>query len=402
MQQKKILVTTTTFPRWKNDTVPNFVYELSKKLSSKYKIIVLAPHYKGAKKFEKMNNVEVKRFVYFKPEKLQRLCYNSGIITNMKASFFAALQMPLLIISEFFVSYNIIKKENVAMIHAHWMLPQGFIGVFLKKIFRIPLLVTVHGSDLFPLKNRFFMSLQKFVLKNMNFMTLNSQATKNELINRFPDCTSKIKIIPMGIDIELFKKRNVEKSLVYLKNKILLFVGRLNEQKGLQFLIDAMPKIIKNEPSVKLLVIGEGAYKKKLQQMATSKNANAYIEFLGALPHKEIAYYYNIADIFVMPSMSTKIGTEALGLALLEAMASGCAVIGTNVGGIPYIIKNGYNGMLVEQKNSNALAKAIIMLIKDKKKSERLSRNAAEFARKNYSWDKVAKEFFGVYEKILK
>jgi glycosyltransferase involved in cell wall biosynthesis len=206
----------------------------------------------------------------------------------------------------------------------------------------------------------------------------------------------------MGIDINLFKKRIVKKPVKYSKNRLLLFIGRLNEQKGLQYLIGAIPEIIEHEPNVKLLIIGEGEYKKTLQDISTEKEVNAYIEFLGALPHKDIAYYYNIADIFVMPSLSNKTGTESLGLVLLEAMASGCTVIGTNVGGIPYIIKNGVNGLLVEQKNSDELAKSIITLLKNTKKSEKLAKNASEFVRKNYSWEKVEKDFIKVYENVLK
>src|SRR3989338_7124104 len=122
--EKKILATTTTFPRWKNDTTARFVYDLSERLASNYKIIVLAPHCKNAEKKEAMEKLDVRRFIYFKPEKLQKLCYGGGVIPNMKQSFLAKLQMPLLILSEFFASYRIIKKEHIGMIHAHWILPQ--------------------------------------------------------------------------------------------------------------------------------------------------------------------------------------------------------------------------------------------------------------------------------------
>ena len=402
MPQKKILVTTTTFPRWKNDTTPTFVYDLSERLSSKYNVIVLAPHYIGAKKNERINNLEVRRFAYFKPESLQKLCYNGGIIPNMKSSLLALIQMPFLIISEFIFSYKIIKKENIDMIHAHWILPQGIVGVILKKIFKKPLLVTVHGSDLFPLKSKFFQALQKFVLKNMDHMTLNSKAAKNELIKRFPDCSQKIKVIPMGIDINLFKPRKLKKPFKYFKNKLLLFVGRLNEQKGVQYLIESMKDVAKSEHNAKLLIIGEGEYTNTLKELAINKSVDSNIEFLGPIPHRGLAYYYNIADIFVMPSLSNKIGTESLGLTLLEAMASGCAVVGTKVGGIPYIIKNGANGILVEQKDSKELANAIIFILKNQQKSRKMTRSAAEFARKNYTWEKVSRDFSDVYDRILK
>lgn len=399
--EKKSLVIASTFPRWRDDSTPRFVYELSERLASYCKIIVLAPHYNGALKKEIMGKVDVRRFVYFKPESMQKLCYGGGIIPNMKSSWLAKIQMPLLIISEFFASSKIARKEKISLVHAHWILPQGFVGVFLKKLLKVPLLVTVHGSDLFPLKNIFYKKLQDFVFKNSDMITANSEATRNELVKRFPDYTQKIKIIPMGVDVSLFKKRNMQKPKKYGKNRILLAVGRLSDQKGLQYLIDAMQDIRRYEPKIKLLIVGEGPYETALNEIVKSKGLEDFVEFIGSVPFSEIPRYYNFADIFVMPSLSTKTGTEALGLSLIEAMASGCAVIGTNIGGIPFVIKDGYNGVLVEQKNANELAHAVITLLKDKKKSEKLGKNAAQFIRKNYSWESVAKRFIGIYKEIL-
>ena len=399
--KKKVLVITTTFPRWKNDATARFVYELSERLASKYKMIVLAPHHKGAAKRERIGKVKIRRFVYFKPESLQRLCYDGGIIPNMKKSLLAKIQMPLLILSEFFTSYKIIKKENIGMIHAHWILPQGFVSVFLKKIFKIPLLVTIHGSDLFPLKSRLLKKLQNFVIENSDFITVNSVATRNELVNRFPAYSSKVKIIPMGVDINIFKKRTVKKPKKYAKNNILLFVGRLSDQKGLQFLIESMPAVVKYNSKVKLLIIGEGSYGKNLREKVHNTKMQAYVEFLGSKSKLDLAKFYNFADIFIIPSLSTKTGTEALGLSLLEAMASGCAVIGTKVGGIPFLIKDNYNGLLIKQKDSHELSNVIITLLKGKRRSKKFGNNAIKFVRENYSWDKISKGFITVYKSLL-
>jgi L-malate glycosyltransferase len=400
--ENKVLVIATTFPRWSGDTTPRFVYDLSDRIAFEYNITVLAPHHANAKKSERMGNLEVRRFAYFKPERLQKLCYGGGIIPNMKQSFLARLQMPLLILSEFFSAYRIIRKESIGMVHAHWILPQGVVGVFLKKFCGVKLLVSVHGSDLFPLKNSFFIKLQELVVKNADFITVNSNATRNELVRRFPDFADKIKVIPMGVDTSVFRKSSIQKPKKYGKNKILLFVGRLSDQKGVQYLIDAMQDISRYDKKIKLLIIGEGPYKKDLEQRAESRGVSDNIEFLGSLPTKEVAKYHNISDIFILPSLSNKTGTEALGLSLLEAMSSGCAVIGTDVGGIPFIIKDGDNGLLVKQKDATALSHAIITLLKDKNKAQELGKNAAIFIRKNYSWEKISGDFIAIYDSMLK
>jgi glycosyltransferase involved in cell wall biosynthesis len=398
--EKKVLTISSTFPRWKGDSTPRFVYDLSNRIAHIYRTIVLVPHHKKALKNEKIGKLEVKRFMYFKPESMQKLCYGGGMIPNIKSSFLARTEVPFLILSEFFVSYKIIKNEQIGMVHAHWMLPQGLVAAFLKKIFKIPVLITLHGSDLFALNSGLSKLLQKFVVKNADSITVNSVATKNELVRRFPNYPSKIKIIPMGVDTEVFKKRNVKKPKKYSKNKILLFVGRLSEQKGLQYLIDAMPDIIKQDDKVRLLVIGEGAYGKTLKEKLHENNLEKYVEFLGSLNSKEISKYYNMADIFVMPSLSTKTGTEALGLSLLEAMACGCTVVGTNVGGIPFILKNNQNGILVKQKDKKELSNSIIKLLKNK--SIKLGNKATISVKRNYSWDKVTKDFLKIYKDILK
>jgi len=320
----------------------------------------------------------------------------------MKKSFLAKIQMPLLIFSEFFSSYKIMKKEKIIMIHAHYILPQGFIAVFLKKLFKIPLLVTIHGSDLFPLKNILFKKLQKFVVINSDYVTVNSGATRYELVNRFPSYSQKIKIIPMGVDINIFKKKNLKKPKKYAKNKLLLFVGRLSDQKGLQYLIDAIPDVAKYYPNIKLLIIGSGPYEKILKEKVHDNKVKEHVEFLGSMLPLDISKYYNFADIFIIPSLSTKTGTEALGLSLLEAMASGCSVIGTNVGGIPFVIKNNFNGILVRQKDSKELSMKIIALLKNKQKSVKLGNNAPVYVRNNYSWEKVSKDFTKLYKDILK
>ena len=401
-ESKKILVTSTTFPRWEDDTTPRFVYDLSKNLASKYSIIALAPHYKGALKREKTGNLNVRRFSYFKPESMQKLAYDGGIIPNMRKSFLAKMQMPLLISAEFFNACKIIKKEKINLIHAHWTLPQGFVGVFLKKKFRIPLLVTVHGSDLFPLKSKLLKKLQNFVFKNADHITVNSIATKNELLSRFPRYNYKLSTIPMGIDTRIFKKIRIKKPNNYKNNKILLFVGRLSDQKCIQYLIESLKYLYYEFPQIKLLIIGEGPYEKELKWITNKNKLNNYVDFLGPIPFSELAKYYNFADIFILPSLSTNTGTEALGLTIIEAMASGCAVIGANVGGIRYLVKNMDNGILVNEKDPIGLAKAIKTLLKNKKLAIKLGKNAAYFARKDYSWDKITKDFAKIYDNLLK
>src|SRR3989338_4015099 len=292
MTKPRVLALATTFPRSMADTTPRFVLELSERLTPKYVMTILAPHHPGAKKQEIMGHLDVHRFAYFKPESLQRLCYDGGIIPNMRKSVLAKIQMPFLVISEFFSALSLAKKSKSQLIHAHWILPQGVVGVWVKKMTGIPLLVTIHGSDLFPLKSPLFLRLQKMVVKNANMITVNSLATQGELLKRFPEAEKKTVLIPMVVNIAHFKPRKVSPSMEYKGKKIILFVGRLSDQKGVQHLIEALPKIQKKHKDTILLIIGDGPYKPTLEEVAYENKVSDTIKFLGALSQEEIAYYY--------------------------------------------------------------------------------------------------------------
>lgn len=402
---KNILILSSTFPRWKGDTTPCFVYELSDRLARNgRKIIVLAPHAYGSDKAEKLGNMEIRRFQYFIPSKLQKIAYGAGIIPNVRGSFLAKLQVPFFLMSEFFAARSLIGKHNPDIVHAHWIIPQGLIGFVLKKIYKVPLIVTVHGSDLFPLKNFLFKKIQKIILKNCDICTVNSEATKNEIAKRFPEFSDKLNIIPMGVDTKIFSKndRIRNKFKQYRNKKIILFVGRLNEQKGVEYLIKALSIVKSKFPNALLLIIGEGKYKLELEKLVSSLKLNGHVKFLGAFEHKKISDYYNLADVFVLPSVTGRIGTEGLGLVLLEAMACGTCVVATSSGGIKFIVKDNENGLLVEERNEIDMANKIIKVLSDKKLRDKLAENGRKYAKEKYDWGNIAKKFDKIYNKLSK
>jgi L-malate glycosyltransferase len=402
IMKKTILVLTSTFPRWKKDHTPGFVYDLSNRIAAKNsEVIVLAPHAYKAAKMERLGKLRVHRFQYFYPKKLQKVAYEGGVLLNVKNSLLAKVQLPFFLASEIFSAINLVKKYDVSLIHAHWIIPQGVVGWMLKKFYRIPLIVTVHGSDLFPLKHPVYKYFQEKVLNVCDVCTVNSKSTKNEIVKRFPKFTKKIYVIPMGVDFKLFSRRSIgTKKGKYSDKKIILYVGRLNEQKGLKYLIEAMVAVKNRFPKAILLIIGEGAYKSELEKILKSAEMEDYVEFLGGMNHDKIAEYYNLSDVFVLPSIESKIGTEGQGLVLIEAMASKVPVIGTNTGGIRFLVKNNVDGILVKQKSSEEIANAITRLLTNNGLSNKLTENAFKFTKDSYSWDSISEKFNELYKEL--
>ena len=403
MNKKKILVMATTFPRWKNDTEPNFVFVLSKLLAIyENKVVALVPHFHKAKKYEVMDKIKVYRFHYFLPYKLQKLCYEGGIFGNLKRYKITFFQLPLLFFFEFLNMIKLIKKEKINVIHAHWIVPQGFLAYLCKKLFKIPYVVTAHAGDIFPLKSSFFRFFLSLTIKNSDYCTANSTFTKKELekISGKKD----IKIIPMGVDFNLFSQRDKNRNLMRkygIKREFILSVGRLAEKKGIKYLIMAMDNVVKKFPEAKLVIVGDGPERNNLEILAKKLNLGKNVIFVGRVENKYLPEFYSTADLFAGPSIVTKSGdTEGLGVVFLEALASGTCVVGNNIGGIPDIIENNKTGILVRQKDSKQLANAIIKLLSNPKLRKNLALNGQKKVKKIYSWDLIGKQFNELFARI--
>lgn len=403
MPNKNILVTATTFPRWENDTEPDFVFALSKLLAGRgHKVIALVPHFHKAKKYEIMGNVKVYRFSYFLPHSLQKVCYDGGIFGNLKKYKIAVVQLPLLIAFEFFNIARLIKKEKIDVVHAHWILPQGFLAYLCKKMFKIPYIATAHAGDVFPLKSSFFRFFSALAVKNSDFCTANSSYTKKEL--KKISVEKDVSVIPMGVDTGLFSQKNKSLNLrrnFGIKKEFILSVGRLAEKKGIKYLIRAMENVVKKFPEAKLVIVGDGPERGNLETLAKNLELSKKVIFAGKISSRNLPEFYATADLFVGPSIVTESGdTEGLGVVFLEALASGTCVIGSNVGGIPDIIEHNKTGILVRQKDAKQLSDSIIKLLLNKKLRKSLALNGQRKVKNLYSWDSIGKKFDELFEQI--
>ncbi|WP_337286885.1 glycosyltransferase family 4 protein [Candidatus Methylomirabilis sp.] len=400
----RVLVIATTFPRWPEDSEPAFVYHLSAGLAKLgYQITVLAPHHKGAKRAETWDGLSVVRFQYFWPSDLQRLCYEGGILPNLKKRWSARLCLLPFLIAQFLAIGTLIRKNDIELVHSHWLIPQGYFAALWCRRYRKPYLVTAHGADVFlaltPALNR----LRLYTLAHAGAVTANSLATRQTLLRLVPGINPIT--IPNGVDLSLFDPRHFSPSLRTAyghPTTLLLAVGRFAEKKGFTFLMRAMPDILKECPSTKLLIAGFGPLDTDLKQEVRTLGIQDQVIFLGGLPSRELAKYYATADIFICPSIRGADGdTEGQGITILEAFASGTSVVATNVGGIPDIVKHEQTGLLVEEKNPREIAAAVIRLLGNRPLREELARNARQWAIQHAGWEAAARNFAEVYDGLL-
>lgn len=380
------------------------MFELVKRIAKKgFNTIVLAPHHPGGKIRDYWDTILIERFLYFFPPSLEHLAYYPGIPYNVKKDLFGFLNILPFLLSEFFWTSKIIFSRQISLIHTHWIIPQGLIGAILHVLTGIPHVSTVHGSDLSIIKkNDFLKYLCRFIVKNSDVITVNSSYTKQQLEAIAPESMQKIQIIPMGVDVQQFYDiSNGQMKKKFQGNRLILSIGRLIDLKGTIFLVESLPIILKHFPNVILVIIGSGPEKERLEKRIDSLSLKDHIIFPGTLPHEDLIAYFHSSDVFVLPSINKDGKTEALGVVLLEAMASGCPVIGSNVGGIPDIIIDGENGFLVPEKDAIALAEKIVRILADTELQEKFRKNGLTRVTQSFSWEIISNSFSNVFDYVI-
>lgn len=363
--KKKLLVTASTFPRWEGDTEPRFVLDLASHMTDTFDVTVLVPGAVGAKNYEVMEGVEVVRYHYFPIHKWETLCYPGAIVPRIKEKKIRVLLVPFLFIALYVNLFKMLSRYDA--VHAHWLIPQGIVQSFFQK----PYLVTGHGGDVTSLNYGIIKKFKVRCLRNAKYVTVVSKYLKNEIEKLYR--IENLDVIPMGCNTKIFGRENYISNYFEQGNKkVVLFVGRLAEKKGVKYLIEAMKKI-----DAILIIVGEGPLKKELEEQA--EGIKEKIFFWGAKTHIELKTIFASADVFAAPSITAEDGdSEGLGLVILEAMASGVPIVASRSGGIKEIIEDGVNGLLCEEKNICELENAINKILLDEDLEKKLIKNAKE------------------------
>jgi len=297
---------------------------------------------------------------------------------------------PKIIIS-FFKLLPYIKENKIDIIHANTRVTQ-VLACFLSFFSGKPFISTCHGF----FKTRFVRLL--FPCWGKKVIAI-SQQVEQHLRHDFKVNPAAISLINNGIDVgrfannQGFDRQLIRKELGIGEGLVVGIVGRLSDVKGHIYLIKAISIVAKDVPQVKLLIIGEGKMFSQLIDLTKQLGIEDKVFFINSV--MDTRRVLAIMDLFVMPSLK-----EGLGLALMEAMASGLPVIGSNVGGIKTLIADGYNGLLVEPADVPGLAQAITVLINDPEKRKAFGANASIFIQKNFSLKKMLDQTEEVYENV--
>jgi len=303
---------------------------------------------------------------------------------------------------------NIIKTRNVQIVHSQGGRADFFARIAARSA-NVPIIISsvamlVEGYDVSLLRKGLYVLMDRWTERWVNKFIILSEASRRALIERHKIPQEKIVKIYNGIEIEEYnpdlkearrKKLEVRRKLG-LKDDMLVIgaIGRLVWQKGFEYLIQAIPKVIEVFPETRFLIVGEGPMRRKLEELGEKFQVKDNIIFAGF--RSDVKEILESIDLLAMPSL-----LEGLPMVLLEGMAMSKPIVATRIEGITEVLEDGKTGLLVPAQDPHALAEAITEILNNKTKANLLGQNARKIAEEKFSVKKMVEQLEWVYEKLL-
>lgn len=308
------------------------------------------------------------------------------------------------------LNFNMITKTNEIInkngkfdvIHAHdWLV--AYSAKSIKESYNIPLISTIHATEsgrnsgIHDETQRYINDSEWMLTYESSEVIVNSNYMKNEVQRLFGLPYDKINVIPNGVNLQLFSNVNIDydfrRQYAMDNEKIILYVGRLVYEKGIQNLIAAMPKILDRYHDSKLIICGRGGMIDELREQVKYLGIENKVYFAGYCDSKKMQKMYKCADVAVFPSTY-----EPFGIVAIESMLSGTPTIVSDVGGLNEIIEHGVTGMKSYAGNANSIADSVLSLLFDPKLCANISQNAIKKVKENYNWSKITDSTYYVYQ----
>lgn len=395
-EELKVLILTNLFPNPEQPGRGNFIALMVRELKRYAKITVISPlpWFPNLPILKRLGSwYQFAKIPFFSNSNGFPVYYPKYMVIP---KLFGATQTITLALSAVKLVRRLVAEKKVDIINVHWVYPDGVAAVWIAKQAGVPVVISARGSDINLYGNYRFRRPQiKWALKNSDRITAVSKALSEKIVRELGVSKDKVIVIPNGVDSDRFRllnKEEVRKQLGLEQNrKYLLFVGRLHEVKGLEYLIKALSILkMRKALSFETILIGDGHLKKDLKRLIETNGVKDKVSMIGEKPNAEIPLWMNACDILCLPSK-----LEGLPNVILEANACGLPVVASKVGGILEILRDD-NGICVKPQDSLALADSIELAMKKYWNREMISQSVNDF-----SWVKTSERYLNVFNEIL-
>lgn len=384
-----ILVVTNQFPsdtfKYKGSFVFQQIREVSKYTNT---IKVVTPNYNKDKSFEKLDNIEIFRFKSF-TKKTQ-----DPLLRNLFKGLMGKLILILFVISQTRKILSVSRKSKIDLIHAHWALPSGFSAFLASIIMRKKILITSHGSDLTYCSEKWVLSkMLKILIKKSFYFICDTDSLKDIALSIHND-SKKIKTIYLGVSNNYLKYRTNKKPNA--KKKSIIFVGSLYPIKGIKYLMESLELLSKKRDDFILRIVGGGELTNYVLEFIQLKKLDHICKFEGFLPHEETVKLISESDLAIQTSLS-----EGLSVVIQESIYLGKPIVATNVGGTKEIVKDNFNGFLIEPMNNEQFIEKVSYLLDNVDILLEMGNNSLEIAKEKLELEKNVSQITDLYQEIL-
>jgi glycosyltransferase involved in cell wall biosynthesis len=401
-----VVMVTTSYPRFPGDGVGTFMEPIAKSVAAMgHEVHVVAPWHPLVARGAREDGVSFHFYRYAPVPRLNVFGYAGAMKADVRLKGAAFLAAPLALASGWAAARRVARRHGATMMHGHWVVPGGAIAAAAMP--GLPLVVSLHGSDVYVAETLApARTAARAVFRRAGVVTACSRdlADRAIALGAAPD---RVEVVPYGVDVRRFRPdpaaRAGRRAAIEVRDTdcLVFAAGRLVRKKGFEYLVDAMARL-ESSPRVVLALAGQGDLDAELRARAAEGPASDRIRFLGNQTQDEIASWMAAADVVAAPSVRDDSGNvDGLPNVVLEALASGTALVTTAAGGIGSIVEDARTALVVPERDAAALAAAIQSLVADPGLRTRLGAAARLEAETRLGWPDVARRFDAAYARSL-
>ncbi len=418
-------VLTHNYPRFPGDFSGTFVEALCQEfVHQQQQVTIWAPYdaaYQPVASTQQAIDLRLYRYIW--PERLHQLGYMRSMQADLALRSEGYLLGPNMVAAGLSKVLREVRTVRPDILHAHWLLPNGFIGAVVSKLTGIPLVISVPGSDAqIANANPLFRLCARFAMRQASLMTANSADLRDAVAVLEPTVLNKFELIVYGTDpnalkpdptgvaelraqltigpqINTNRKSCEPASVIHNSQFAILCVGRMVYKKGFDTFIRALAEPALRDRNVVGIMVGEGDQKAEWQALAAELGVAERLRWVGNIPKTEIGVYYNACDVLINPAVRRPV--DGLNVCVLDAMSCGKPVIGSTVAGNPLAIADGETGLLVAEGDPLALAAALAKLADDPALACRMGQVGRQRIEDELGWPPLARDYITHFERLV-
>lgn len=403
----RIGVLTHNYPRFGGDFSGYFIQQLCEELARQGDAVhVIAPDDPAySAEVRAGDNPRLHLYRYAWPAHWQRLGYARTMEADVRMRLPAYVLGPSLFLAGIVTALRVAQQQRLEVLHAHWALPNGFIGAVVARVLGLPLVVSIPGSDaLVAGQNPLFRAMARFAFARAGLITANAEVLREVAVTELGADPKRFELVIYGVDPERLRPDPTGTAALRAELGIppaafvFLAVGRMVYKKGFNVLLEALAQAGEAARDWHTILVGEGDLWQEWQDLGRRLGL-VNLHWVGRVPTDRMPVYYNAADALVMPNVRKP--ATGLEVAVVDAMACGKPIIGSNTAGNPLVVEHGVNGFIVPEGDAAALAAAMAQLAAQPERARQMGAVSRRLIETRFGWPHIARHYRQRYAELI-